>query len=59
MEWLDTRYAPSGDGEVRAVPQTGGREAIGEKMRMTFRERGVAPLKGVPSDWRLYAVEGP
>ena len=23
-----------------------------------FRERGIAELKGVPGEWRLFAVEG-
>jgi class 3 adenylate cyclase len=25
---------------------------------ISFRERGAAELKGVPGEWRLYAVEG-
>ena len=25
---------------------------------LRFRDRGVAQLKGVPDDWRLYALEG-
>jgi class 3 adenylate cyclase len=24
---------------------------------LSFRDRGVAQLKGVPEEWRLYAVE--
>ena len=41
MEQPETRYAQSG--EVHAGIQ--------------FRDRGAAELKGVPGEWRLFAVE--
>ena len=43
-----TRYATSGDAAIAYRFAGSG---------IAFDERGAAELKGVPGEWRLYAVE--
>jgi class 3 adenylate cyclase len=52
---IGARVAKEADSGEVLVSSTVGDLVAGSGLR--FRERGSAELKGVPGEWRLYAVE--
>ena len=54
---LDIRYARSGGVSI-AYQVVGDADVDLVYAGLAFTDRGAVELKGVPGDWRLYAVAG-
>jgi hypothetical protein len=54
----ETRYARSGDVNIAYQVVGEGPFDLVAGSGIEFEDRGVHPLKGLPGEWRLYAVRG-